>query len=46
VKTLTNANVFVEEIYAMFGPRFDKKNLKYKAQTDVEFQGVIKSLYT
>ncbi len=36
----------IEEIYAVFRPRFDKNGWKYKPQIDVEFQGVIKSLYT
>jgi hypothetical protein len=39
-------DVFVEEIYVLFKPCFHKNGWKYKAQTNVEFQGVIKSLYT
>ncbi len=30
----------------IFGPRFDKNKWKYKSQTIVKFQGIIKSLYT
>jgi hypothetical protein len=37
--------VFIEEICAMLGLCFNKNGWKYKAQTNVEFQGVIKSLY-
>ncbi len=29
----------------MFEPRFDKNGWKYKSQTNLKFQGVIKSLY-
>jgi hypothetical protein len=46
VITLTNIDVSIEKIYVVFRPCFDKNGWKYKAQTNVEFQGVIKSIYT
>ncbi len=42
---MTNIDVSQEDICALFGPRFDKNKWKYKSQTIVEFQGIIKSLY-
>jgi hypothetical protein len=46
LKNVTNTVVFQEDICALFGPRFDKNGWKYKLQITVEFQGIIKSLYT
>ncbi len=37
--------MYIEEIGVVFKPCFDKNGWKYKAQTNVEFQGVIKSFY-
>jgi hypothetical protein len=41
-----DVDVSVEEIFVVFKPHFDKNGWKYKAQIDVEFQSVFKSLYT
>jgi hypothetical protein len=43
---MTNIDVSHENICALFGPRFDNNKWKYKSQIIVEFQGIIKSLYT
>jgi hypothetical protein len=46
LRNMTNINVSQEDICALFGPRFDKNKWKYKSQTIIEFQSIIKSLYT
>jgi hypothetical protein len=46
LRNMTNIDVSQEDICALFGPRFYKNKWKYKSQTIVEFQSIIKSLYT
>jgi hypothetical protein len=46
LRDMANIDVSHEDICALFGPRFDKNKWKYKSQTIIEFQGIIKSLHT
>jgi hypothetical protein len=46
LRNMTNIGVSQEDICDLFGARFDKNKWKNKSQIIVEFQGIIKSLYT